>query len=150
MKMKLIGLTLAAVLVSMFAFTGSAFAQAELPPEAPDGAVEPLYLNHDTMLAFLVDLTGLSAEDVTARLTAGETAYDIAISQGVAPEDFQSLMPMSGSGRMGTGEAPRQQMQQKFQYLYQDGACLGDGEPQLLNLNLRDGSAANRGGRWNR
>ena len=78
MKKIIIRITLATILVSMFAFTGSVFAQAEVPPDAPLGAGtvsdEPLYLNHDEMVTALVDLTGLSAEEVEARLADGETA----------------------------------------------------------------------------
>jgi hypothetical protein len=164
MKKTLIGMTLAAVLVGMFAFTGSVFAQAEVPPETPAAAGtvsdDPLYLNHDEMVAALVSLTGLSADEIEARLAAGETAYDIAISQGVAPEDFYALLPMGGFGmqaygqggygRFGAENAPRFQMQENAQYFYQDGTCLTDGVPAPLNLNLQDGTTGGRGGRWNR
>ncbi|MCD4672673.1 MAG: hypothetical protein K8R77_08420 [Anaerolineaceae bacterium] len=180
MKKIIIRITLATILVSMFAFTGSVFAQAEVPPDAPLGAGtvsdEPLYLNHDEMVTALVDLTGLSAEEVEARLADGETAYNIAISQGVSPEDFYAILPMGGfrmqaagqggNGRFGTETAPRLQMQERAQdgtcLIDCDGTCLMDCEPQLLNLNLMDcepqllnlnlvdGSAASRGGRWNR
>ena len=103
MKKTIIGMTLAAVLVGMFAFTGSVFAQAEVPPETPVN-VDPLYLNHDDMVASLVEMTGLSIEEVEVRIAAGETAYDIAISAGVAPEDFYAILPMGGNGMQAAGQ----------------------------------------------
>lgn len=167
MKKTIIGMTLAAVLVSVFAFTGSVFAQAELPPETPAGeeqiSTEPLYLYHDEMVSSLASLTGLSVEEVEARLADGEIAYDIALSQGVAPEDFYAILPMGGFGMQAAGQigdgsfgpesALRYQIRERLQDFSQDGTCLVDGEPQPLNLNAEDGSVGNagsRGGRMNR
>ena len=172
MKKTFIGIALAVVLVSVFASTTSVFAQAEVPPTAPAGAgrgrmagaalvnTDPLYLNHDEMINALVDLTGLSAAEIEERIAAGETAYEIAISQNVSPEDFYAVLPMGGYGVQAAGQmnygradvetAPRFQMQENTQSFYQDGTCLVDGEPQPLNLNLLDGSGAGRSGRWNR
>ena len=71
MRKRLTGITLAAVLISMFVFTGAVFAQAEIPPEVPADvdpiSVEPLFLNHDDHVAALVELTGLTAEEIEAR-----------------------------------------------------------------------------------
>ncbi len=165
MKKTIIGMTMAAVLVGMFAFTGSVFAQAEVPPETP-ASVDPLYLNHDDMVASLVDMTGLSAEEVESRIAAGETAYDIAISAGVAPEDFYAILPMGGYGMQAAGQGLGQaegasalryqaklQIQLQDQSLLEDGECLTDGVPAPLNLNVQDGTGragSNRSGRWNR
>jgi hypothetical protein len=165
MKKTMIGLTLAAVLVSMFAFTGSVFAQTEGPPETP-ATYEPRYLNHDNMVAALVEMTGLPAEEVEARIAAGETAYDIAISVDVISEDFYAILPTGGYGmqaarqgqglgRAGAANALRYQAQLQLQdqTLLEDGECLNDGVPAPQNLNVQDGTGAagdNRGGRWNR
>jgi len=169
MKKKFIGITLTAVLVSMFVFTGAVFAQAEVPPEVPADvepvSVEPLYLNHDDNVAALVELTGLTAEEIEARLAAGETAYDIAMSMDVPQEDFHAIWPMGGNG-MGQGDgicdgicdgtgsedALQIQLQTRLQTRIQDGSCLsGDCVPQNLSgtcepINLQDGSGAGRGG----
>jgi hypothetical protein len=159
MKKKFIGITLTAVLVSMFVFTGAVFAQAEVPPEVPADvepiSVEPLYLNHEDHVAALVELTGLTAEEIEARLAAGETAYDIAMSMDVPQEEFHAVWPMGGSG-MGQGDGIcdgtcdgtaiqlQTQLQTRLQTRIQDGSCLSaDCVPQ----NLQDGSGAgNRGG----
>jgi hypothetical protein len=167
MRKTIIGMTLAAVLVGMFAFTGSVFAQAEVPPETPDSN-EALYLNHDDMVASLVDMTGLTTEEIESRIASGESAYDIAISAGVAPEDFYAILPMGGYGMQADGQGLGQglgragaanalryqaQLQLQDQTLLEDGDCLTDGVPAPLNLNIQDGTGnggSNRGGRWNR
>ena len=169
MKKKFIGITLATLIISMFIFTGGVFAQAEVPPEVPADTepvmVEPLYLNHDEHVAALVDLTGLTAEEIEARLAAGETAYDIAMSMNVAQEDFHAIWPMGGNG-MGQGDgvcdgtcdgtgsdaALQIQLQTRLQTRAQDGSCLSaDCVPQNLSgtcepINLQDGNGAGRGG----
>ena len=165
MKKTIIGMILTAVLISMFAFTGSVFAQAEVPPETP-ASDEPLYLNHDEMVNAVSGMTGLSVEEIETRIDAGETAYDIAISAGVAPEDFYAILPMGGygmqAGGQGLGQAEgasalryqaKLQMQLQDQSLMEDGECLTDGVPAPQNLELEDGTdrgGANRGGRGNR
>jgi len=166
MKKKLIGITLATLIVSMFAFTGSVFAQAEVPPEVP-AETEPvtdetLNLYHDDNVAALVDMTGLTAEEIEARLAAGETAYDIAISMDVAQEDFHAVWPMGSNGMQGeglcdgvcdaTGSEDALQLQTRLQTRIQDGTCLSaDCDPQNLNgtcepMNAQDGTG-NRGGK---
>ena len=172
MKKKFIGITLATVLVSMFVFTGGVFAQAEVPPEVPADvepvSVEPLYLNHDDHVAALVELTGLTVEEIEARLAAGDTAYDIAMSMDVPQEDFHAIWPMGGAGMQGDGvcdgicdgtgsdAAIQTQLQTRLQTRIQDGTCLSeDCVPQNLNttcepMNLQDGSGAGSHGRSNR
>jgi hypothetical protein len=44
------------------------------------------------MVTALAEKLGLKVDDVNARLTAGETMYDIAVSDGVKAEDFPALM----------------------------------------------------------
>jgi len=167
MKKTIIGMTLAAVMVSMFAFTGSVFAQAEEPPETPVNS-EPLYQNHDEIVSAVSGMTGLSVDEIEARVDAGETAYDIAISAGVSAEDFYAILPMGGYGMqadgLGLGQAEgasalryqaklQSQLQLQDQSLLEDGECLTDGVPAPQNLNLEDGTGrggANRGGRGNR
>jgi hypothetical protein len=170
MKKQLIGITLATLIVSMFAFTGSVFAQAEVPPEVPADTEpvtgETLYLYHDENIAALVDMTGLSAEEIEARLAAGETAYDIAISMDVTQEDFHAIWPMGGAGMQGDGECDgicdgsgsEDALQTRLRIRVQDGSCMSleDCEPKQLNdtcepIALEDGTGAgNRGGNSNR
>lgn len=167
MKKKFIGITLATLIVSMFVFTGGVFAQVEAPPEVPADtepiSETPLYLNHDENVAALVELTGLTAEEIEARLAAGETAYDIAMSMNVPQVDFHAFWPMGSNGTGqgkglcdgvcdGTGNDAAIQLRTRLQIRAQDGSCLSaDCEPKNLSgicepMNLQDGSRGSRGG----
>ncbi len=47
---------------------------------------------HEDILAYFSEQIGLSVDDLDARLTAGETMADIAISEGLTLEEFQKIM----------------------------------------------------------
>jgi hypothetical protein len=72
---------------------GAAFAQGPTPyagngPMVQNGTG---YL-HTYMVAAFAEKLGLKADDVNARLTSGESMYDMAIAAGVKAEDFSALM----------------------------------------------------------
>lgn len=72
---------------------GAAFAQGP----APYAGNGPMVQNgtgvlHTYMVTAFAEKLGLKVEDLNARLTAGETMYDIAIADGVKAEDFSALM----------------------------------------------------------
>lgn len=72
---------------------GAAFAQGP----APYAGNGPMMQNgtgvlHTYMVNAFAEKLGLKVEDINARLTAGETMYDIAIADGVKAEDFSALM----------------------------------------------------------
>jgi len=86
----IVGLVVAALVV---VGAGVAFAQGSAPyagygPMMQNGAG---YL-HTYMVTAFAGKLGLQVEDVNARLTAGETMYDIAIAEGVKAEDFPAWM----------------------------------------------------------
>jgi len=86
----IVGLVVAALVVFG---VGVAFAQGPAPyagnsPITPNGTG---YL-HTYMVTAFAEKLGLKVEDVNARITAGETMYDIAIADGVKAEDFPALM----------------------------------------------------------
>lgn len=47
---------------------------------------------HTYMVSAFAEKLGLKVDDINARLTAGETMYDIALAEGVKAEDFPALM----------------------------------------------------------
>ncbi len=86
----IVGLVVAALIVLG---VGVAFAQGPTP-YAGNG---PILQNgggylHTYMVAAFAEKLGLQVDDINARLTAGETMYDIAIAGGVKAEDFPALM----------------------------------------------------------
>lgn len=62
---------------------GVAFAQGSMPHNG---------ILHEYMVAAFADELGLKAEDVNALITAGESMYAIALTEGVKAEDFPALM----------------------------------------------------------
>ncbi|MBL8080002.1 MAG: hypothetical protein JNM55_18685 [Anaerolineales bacterium] len=92
MKKTILIVGLVVMAVAVFG-VGVAFAQG-ITPYAGHG---PMMQNgggylHTYMVSALAEKLGLKVEDVNARITAGETMYDIAIADGVKAEDFPALM----------------------------------------------------------
>ena len=93
--MKKIIFTSLLVVVALAVFTtGAAFAQDEQPPFAPQGRVHgggegPL---HDFMVEALADALGMDAAELETRLEGGETAYQVALAQGIAAEEIPALL----------------------------------------------------------
>lgn len=85
----IIGLVVAAL--SVFG-VGAAFAQGR-SPYAGNGPMQngTGYL-HTYMVAAFAEKVDLKADDVNARLTAGESMYDIAVAAGVKADEFPALM----------------------------------------------------------
>ena len=88
--MLIVGLVVAALVVLG---VGVAFAQGP----APYAGNGPMMQNgtgvlHTYMVNAFAEKLGLKVEDINARLTAGETMYDIALADGVKAEDFSALM----------------------------------------------------------
>ncbi|MHC1781586.1 MAG: hypothetical protein AB9891_02280 [Anaerolineaceae bacterium] len=111
MKKILVILALVGVTAFAFAFTGNVLAQTVQPPVVEPGFGPGMMgggfrggmmgargtgvgtgLMHDAMVAAFAEKLGLSVDDLNARLTAGETMYDIAAEKGLSVEDFTSLM----------------------------------------------------------
>ena len=92
MKKTILIVGLVVMAVAVFG-VGVAFAQG-ITPYAGHG---PMMQNgggylHTYMVSALAEKLGLKVEDVNARITAGETMYDIAIADGVKAEDFPARM----------------------------------------------------------
>ncbi len=88
--MLIVGLVVAALVVLG---VGVAFAQGP----APYAGNGPMMQNgggylHTYMVTAFAEKLDLKVEDINARLTAGESMYDIALADGVKAEDFSALM----------------------------------------------------------
>jgi hypothetical protein len=83
-KTILIALVLA-VLAGLFV-TASAYAQGPQPPAQGGGILHPYFV------AALAEKLDLTVEDVNARITSGETMYQIALDEGIAVEDIPALL----------------------------------------------------------
>lgn len=88
--MLIVGLVVAALVVLG---VGVAFAQGP----APYAGNGPMMQNgggylHTYIVTAFAEKLDLKVEDINARLTAGESMYDIALADGVKAEDFSALM----------------------------------------------------------
>jgi len=100
-KILIIGtLVIAAVLA--FGAVGVAYAQNATPNQTGTGMMaggrsgmmgqSGSGLLHDYMIAGFADAFGISVEDLQARIDAGETMHDVALSLGYTQESFTELM----------------------------------------------------------
>jgi hypothetical protein len=72
--------------------TGVALAQGETPPFGGRGPGDGSGLLHDYMEKAMADAVGLTLEEFAARHDAGETFYQIALSEGYTAEEIPALM----------------------------------------------------------
>jgi hypothetical protein len=83
------------VLIALVALsTGVVFAQGNQPPALPHG---PMHAGeegpmHDYMVKALAEALGMDATQLESRLDNGETAYQIALAQGISAEDIPTLL----------------------------------------------------------
>jgi hypothetical protein len=99
-KILIIG-TLAIAAVLVFGAVGVAYAQTATPNQTGSGMMAGGRggmrgqagdgLLHDYMLAGFADAFGISVEDLQARIDAGETMHDVALSLGITQDEFNAL-----------------------------------------------------------
>ena len=87
--MLIVGLVVAALVVLG---VGVAFAQGPAPYTGGGMMGNNGGYLHMYMVNAFAEKLGLKVEDINARLTAGESMYDIALADGVKAEDFSALM----------------------------------------------------------
>ena len=114
MKKTLISILAVAVLASVFAFAGIAYAQSSNPPtQTPAAGYGRGMMNgsgrggmmggnsanvdqdgpmHDEMIAAIAEKLAIPVADIEARLAKGETMLQIATSKGLTSAEFQTLM----------------------------------------------------------
>lgn len=90
----LIGVLVLAVLAfAMGTMVSAAYAQDETPPYGGGyGMMNGSGVMHTFMVTEFTRKLDLNVNDVNARLAAGETMYDIALSAGVTAEEFPAVM----------------------------------------------------------
>lgn len=91
MKRSILIIALIVAALAVFG-VGVAFAQG-----GPNGGFGGMMQNgqgtlHEYMVAALAEKLDLTVENLNARLTAGESMYDIALAEGITAEDFPTFM----------------------------------------------------------
>lgn len=118
MKKTLIVLAVIGIAVLSLGLAGYAYAHSETPPNpnypnrygmmGDNGTYGPNMMYgyghgmmgwtgqegpmHETMVKVFAEALNLSADEIEARHDAGETLWDIAITEGLSPEEIQELM----------------------------------------------------------
>lgn len=87
MKKFILTIALLGVVVVSMGSVSSVFAQTSTPPAPGTGTG---YL-HDEMVAVYAEALGLTAEELDARLDAGETLAQVAYSTGMTATEFRDL-----------------------------------------------------------
>ena len=165
----LILVAIALVAVTTFGLTGFAYAQTPTPGtpgtnasgfgpgtmrrggggmQQMGGVDGPL---HDGMISALASKLGLSAADLQARISAGETAYQIAQSKGLSAVQIQDLLSQARTEALKAAvtagtltQAQADWMGQRMSQMGQNG--MGMGPRHNSNTNTPGSGPA---GRWN-
>jgi hypothetical protein len=149
--MKKLTLSVLLALLALGVFTGVAAAQT-IGTGAGSGIL------HDYLVAALADALNLTTADVDARLTAGETMYQIALEEGIAPTDIPTLLvevrTNAVNAAVADGVLTQAQADRNLRHgLHGNGSGMmrggtGTGTGSCGGTGVPVGSAAHRGGRW--
>ena len=164
MKKSFVAALVAVVLVGVIgATTGAVFAQSSNPQGITAGqgygnraqaqvqVVDGLEIYHDEIMTTFADTLNISVEELEARIDAGETLVQIALSEGMTFEEVKALMPVGGygvTGQAGFGNGFAVSNGDFSPAYLGDGTCLADGEYAPQYLGPQAGTGISRGGRW--
>ncbi len=150
MKKIVIAFVLGLAALALFA-TGGALAQTAQPPIPGNGAGMgfgngggPL---HEYMVKAMAKALGISADEFESRREAGETAYQIALSEGIAADKIPTLLSQARASALDAAAADGLITQAQADWMKSRGTGMGSGNctgagPQFGN------SMMGRGGRW--
>ncbi len=161
MKKLVISLAALALVVAFLATAGSVFAQGPTNPPTPQdgtgaygrgprggmmannsGVEGPL---HDYMVAAFADKLGMSATDLEARLDAGATVGQIAGEQGLAFDQFRTLMLEARTDAAAKAVADGVLTQDQADWMSQRGAAMGRGAGMGMGRGAGRGMGAGAG-----
>lgn len=132
---------------------GAVFAQDDTPPVPyghgammNNGTTGPM---HTFMTIEFAKKFGLNVNDVNTRLASGETMYSIALSAGIAAEEFPSMMTEVRAAAMAEAVKANVITQEQADWMLsrggmQSGNCTGTG-PQAVGSGMMGGGYG-RGG----
>ena len=86
-------------------------------------------LLHDEMIAVFSERLGISVDDINARLTAGETLYAIALSEGLTAEEITTLMTDARNQAIDQAVADGTLTQTQADWMKSRSTMMGSGTP---------------------
>ena len=138
------------VLIALVALsTGVVFAQGNQPPTQPFGSMHggvegPM---HDYMVKALAEALGMDSAKLETRLEGGETAYQIALAQGITAEKIPALLTAAHAKALDTAVAAGVISQLQADWMKTRGFGRGGG----MGTGACDGTGRfqmHGGGRW--
>lgn len=137
------------VLVALVALsTGVVFAQGTQPPTQPFGPMHgggegPM---HDYMVKALAESLKLDAAQLESRLENGESAYQIALAQGIAEKDIPALLTAAHTNALDAAVKAGVITQLQADWM----KTRGFGHMGGMGVGICDGNGRSqmRGGRW--
>jgi hypothetical protein len=153
-KTLLIALVLAAV--AGLAFAGVVYAKGPQPaapgmgygPMMAQGQIGPLHTN---MVEAFAAKFGLTVDEINTRLAAGERMYDIALSAGVAADEFPALMQevrnQAISAALADGVITQDQADWMLSHAFGRGG-FGQGVGACSGTGIPVGTGGMHGWRW--
>ncbi len=140
MKKYMIGIAITAVLVLILGTAGYVYAQSG-GPQTPfqgmgnghgmmggrgntQGMTQDGIL-HDEMIAAMAEKLGMTVTDLEARLTAGETMWDIAAEKELTTEEFRELMLEARAQAIDAAVLSGDLTQEQADWMKQRGAGMG-------------------------
>lgn len=146
---KIIVTSLLVVVALAVLTTGAVFAQGNQPPAQPRGPMMaggegPM---HEYMVKALAEALGMDAAKLETRLEGGETAYQIALAQGIAAEDIPALLSAAHTKALDSAVAAGVISQQQADWMNSRGFGRGGG----MGTGACDGTGKSQmhgGGRW--
>ena len=131
--------------------TGAAFAQTAQPPVPGNGngygfgnGGGPL---HEYMDKAMAQALGISVDAFEARRAAGETAYQIALSQGISADKIPALLSQARTSGLDAAVAAGAITQAQADWMKSRGAGMGNGNCTGTGQQFGTGMMG-RGGRW--
>ncbi len=138
------------VVVALAVFsTGAVSAQGYQPPTQPRGPMMaggegPL---HEYMVKALAEALGMDAAKLETRLEGGETAYQIALAQGIAAEDIPALLSTAHTKALDSAVVAGVISQQQADWMNSRGFGRGGGMG-TGTCHATGRSQMHGGGRW--
>ncbi len=136
-----------------FLVTGTAFAQTAQTPSPGNafGAAPGMAggLLHEYMVKAMASALGISVDQFEARRAAGETAYQIALSQGITADKIADLLGQARIAAVDAAVSDGAITQAQADWMKSRGAGSGLGTCDGTGLQSRNGMMG-RGFRWQR
>lgn len=129
--------------------TGAAFAQTAQPriPGNGNGFGNGSGPLHEYMDKAMAQALGISVDEFEARRAAGETAYQIAISEGISADKIPALLSQARASAVEAAVAAGAITQAQADWLKSRGAGMGTGNCAGTGQQFGAGMMG-RGGRW--